>query len=668
MRASRARSRDVKLLLVFEGGGAKGLVHVAALAAIEKRWSSPAYLGFPGASAGALVAGLAAAGWTADELLGPSGRSRVLSATGVGSATELVPNWRGIRLAKTMAATFVRFWPLLAAPALGALVRIEPRLAEAGSTFATLGAALAAPFLFVQTAVDVARLRAISRRDAASPGGGARLRRARRGVEIDGFCVLLGAALLGAAHAAQPLVAPIAVLLAVVCLVCAGRLLQGLSTADRLVEKLDEALAAGIEKDGKGKAKRPVAFGELQARREVALRIIATDYSSGRLQTFSERRTPDASVARAMAASAAIPVAFAPVHVAARSLGPSGAWFCDGGLVSNLPVWAIDDLRESEPDAEVVVSGIAPPRSRSERNGALPSAAGWLALFKSALFGSRLLETRGAVHNVTMLSTESALDVLDFDAIRNEAGEARRLGEAAVNLQLDNKEIADLLEAQLFGELMRAFYEAFVAPKAGRRPTPERISRGMRAHIASSSFAEEATRIVASSVDDDPTMLDNRLVLPLGRSVVSRALDAKRPIFEDRPPKSPRFGSGSPADRYREPLVWPSLRWVIAAPLSTALAPASRLTQALEAADSASNGSLREFRGRLRRSALVLDGSDIFPDRSWRSSVPQAAVDMLSSFSEYAVWSLAYRILTIEQLNAISLHLNGSEDDDENWP
>ena len=55
---------------IFQGGGAKGYAHVGALKAAEKRGIS--FVRYAGTSAGAIIATLAAAGYTADELLNPT--------------------------------------------------------------------------------------------------------------------------------------------------------------------------------------------------------------------------------------------------------------------------------------------------------------------------------------------------------------------------------------------------------------------------------------------------------------------------------------------------------------------------------------------------------------------------------------------------------------------
>lgn len=52
---------------IFQGGGAKGYAHVGALKAAEQRGIR--FVRIAGTSAGAIIAALAAAGYTADELL-----------------------------------------------------------------------------------------------------------------------------------------------------------------------------------------------------------------------------------------------------------------------------------------------------------------------------------------------------------------------------------------------------------------------------------------------------------------------------------------------------------------------------------------------------------------------------------------------------------------------
>lgn len=68
---------NYRAFVAFSGGGAKGIVHVAALKALERR--SVAFVGFSGTSAGSIVAALAAAGFTADDLLDPEKGTTILT-------------------------------------------------------------------------------------------------------------------------------------------------------------------------------------------------------------------------------------------------------------------------------------------------------------------------------------------------------------------------------------------------------------------------------------------------------------------------------------------------------------------------------------------------------------------------------------------------------------
>lgn len=70
------------IFAIFEGGGAKGVAHVGAVAACER--NDFYFVGVAGASAGALAAALVAVGYSADELLDPTrSRSNILARHGL---------------------------------------------------------------------------------------------------------------------------------------------------------------------------------------------------------------------------------------------------------------------------------------------------------------------------------------------------------------------------------------------------------------------------------------------------------------------------------------------------------------------------------------------------------------------------------------------------------
>src|SRR2546423_530602 len=65
-----------RVFVALAGGGAKGLIHVGALRALEDRGVD--FWGLAGTSAGAIVAALKAAGFSSRELLDPDGDGSLL--------------------------------------------------------------------------------------------------------------------------------------------------------------------------------------------------------------------------------------------------------------------------------------------------------------------------------------------------------------------------------------------------------------------------------------------------------------------------------------------------------------------------------------------------------------------------------------------------------------
>jgi len=119
-----------RAFVALSGGGAKGLVHVGALRALEDR--DVQFLGLAGTSAGAIVATLAAAGFRAHELVDPDARTTLLDRLGEIDPTLAVTTgifgpggWSRIRVFRALfkrkrlfAAAALLIWAL---PGVGAL-------------------------------------------------------------------------------------------------------------------------------------------------------------------------------------------------------------------------------------------------------------------------------------------------------------------------------------------------------------------------------------------------------------------------------------------------------------------------------------------------------------------------------------------------------------------
>jgi NTE family protein len=125
-------SHDARRAFVaFAGGGAKGIIHVGALKALEEKHVQ--FRGLAGTSAGAIVACLKAAGFRADELIAPDSKSSIIDLLRevdprIRKATSLFGRWGWLRIwmfrsalkSKLLAnrLTLVMLWLLLLAAAV----------------------------------------------------------------------------------------------------------------------------------------------------------------------------------------------------------------------------------------------------------------------------------------------------------------------------------------------------------------------------------------------------------------------------------------------------------------------------------------------------------------------------------------------------------------------
>ena len=116
---------------------------------------------------------------------------------------------------------------------------------------------------------------------------------------------------------------------------------------DRLECAVEERLRVAVDRHG-GDGSRTVTFSDLTQATGIGLYVLALDASLGRPVPFCAERTPDLSVAAAVAASCSIPLVFAPRYVQvdgaayADSL-PSFRRLVDGGAWANFPAFVFND-------------------------------------------------------------------------------------------------------------------------------------------------------------------------------------------------------------------------------------------------------------------------------------------------------------------------------------
>lgn len=179
----------------------------------------------------------------------------------------------------------------------------------------------------------------------------------------------------------------------------------------QLISKISEKHAASINtfctaSDGV----KQVSFLDLKNAGGLDLTIVASSLSNGGVCEFSAEKTPNTSVATAVAASSAIPFVFKPVRVEGIE-GP----LVDGGLVSNYPAYCLREHASSAPDAVPTIGF----RLRAKR---LEASENWLKyvrdILKTAAFGGIDLQLRG-IDWLLELPTNVDIGVMQFDLCDN---------------------------------------------------------------------------------------------------------------------------------------------------------------------------------------------------------------------------------------------------------
>lgn len=351
------------VFLVFEGGGAKGAFHASTLRSVEQNGNLLKVGGFAGTSAGAIMASLAAVGFRADDLLrlefreGAEGRetvhlcSELLSHEIDGSRADRPTDflswgsWQQIRILRTVFSNGERVGLVMLVAALGL---VAPLVLTGYERFVADAAPVQGPWAAAAWALYLA---------------------------VSLLLLALGFYLY------------------VRC---------GFASLRRLRKALDILYASRVRLA----PGEPMTFGALR-QRNILLKIVATNLSTGRMKVFSsaEPGDDDVSVAEAVVASAAIPVLFKPVRIGAER-------FCDGGLVSNLPVWVFGDEQQKTPGSWVIASNLVDPKKDAPAAARPPFFP--IAVARAAVFGSDLLSRRG-IDPLLRIELAPRIGLLAFD-------------------------------------------------------------------------------------------------------------------------------------------------------------------------------------------------------------------------------------------------------------
>lgn len=453
----------VPIVLAFEGGGARGIVHVAALQEIENsnpsdpaadrttgysrrnQWPRYQIFGLAGTSIGALVAALRAVGYTSRDMVDRTAEgqyfSNVLEIAGFHPHDPLsaFTGWnrlkfRLLRLSlRWPPVTIVLLWLawlLLSVFAIGFFPDFVALLLAGLSQLDDIAGAIS---LLLQGhsqegIVSIPLLRIL-----------------HQSYEL--FDTSIGKIFQAFGFPDKPSIrydmAVIWTINTVILLTIVRCALRGVCSLRRLANGIDRALSVRLLNPSvpAGELARvtrnaPRQWFRLRYRKRVRfrdipqpLRMAAVDMSTRQLKVFSRSGTPDAFVADAVAASMAIPVLFKPYRMRDED-GP--VFYCDGGLISNLPTWTFDSYLEHDPDLHILGIEIRSPQERlSSTEQILRATAEFLSrvfllrwflrpfrnaghVLSATIFGGKEMEVRRGPRTV-LVATRPNVDLMRFD-------------------------------------------------------------------------------------------------------------------------------------------------------------------------------------------------------------------------------------------------------------
>lgn len=347
-----------RVLVAFQGGGARGIAHIGALQALEE-WTlaegsvdedplRPEIAGVAGTSAGAIIAALVAARYSANEIFDPGKRQHLLERVAEGRYQQ--PKRLFTR----------RGWWRIA--------------------FVRLIAAMVGKRIFWFKWIG--------------------------GLAVLGLVAWWVAPIVGLPWQAKALSVVVALSIALTVV----RYARGLAPLTAVRAVVDEALlAASLPGDIAGK---DVTFLKLAEAGGLPLKIIATNVTTKTIQVFSAQHTPDIAVADAVCASICLPFVFPPYKISVMAGQVSTQHrFVDGGVLSNLPLWSFDEERTLDPDLWTIGFSLNTGEARTH----VSKKSSWLSgMIDAVVSGPSEIHAR-AMPGLMVVPIPTSLRLLDFD-------------------------------------------------------------------------------------------------------------------------------------------------------------------------------------------------------------------------------------------------------------
>lgn len=524
-----------KVRLILEGGGAKGIAHIGGLKALEESGFEVEVIA--GSSAGAIIAGLCAAGYNADSILQLIPNKKISSDSSLKKEPNDVigkDNWKSIK-----------------------------------------------NFLFVRKMISncnsVLRISLV-----VSLGLGAFLFLCQF---VQWYIIIIALALL---------TFPISLNMWRVFRKF------GLASLDDFTEWYDKLLRDSPLFRDKLYNNEKIKFRDFYNIGAESPVIVASDILNQKIRTLTfcdcsqctrlttQQRSEigkinDMSVADAVAASAALPVIFEPRKY---EIGAESALLVDGGLLSNLPAWSLAEDREKPENRTPIVAFELldykrTDRGKNQNKRHIDSFSKYLSrIFSTSISGVRSLETRD-IEGLHVIPIETNIGVTEFDMSEDHKNQTFKKGRNVVRHKLTDvkSEIAwNLVNEDQIRPALKVAHEQCLCAlrshahaelvnlmpfKSGRKDNPVEFPH-LRVNIMLLNSLGKLRIVYKYGMDGDA---DDDLVLDKNSGAAGIALRKRRAVVADMQEAQLRFSEYYQMTKYQQAMVRPTLKALISVPM-----------------------------------------------------------------------------------------------------
>jgi NTE family protein len=293
---------------------------------------------------------------------------------------------------------------------------------------------------------------------------------------------------------------------------------------------------------------RPIRFSDLPIR----LCVVATNLSRRTLVVLdedAEKQIPELTVARAVAASIAIPVFFRPVR-----LQRGDDLYVDGGVTSNFPVWMFEHAREDfgrrTPVIGVQLLDAAPLAPLSDAFDILGT------LISTAISGAQRIESL-RIKNLNLIQISTAVRTLDFN-MGSSARDALYFAgyEAARRLLMKRPQLAN-------AEVVTRFLDAVQKELESLLGNPKHLRVNVILPVSDTHLMVYFTSSSMSTMADT----DDCLIFTHGQGATGTCFAEKRAVHCDLSDEDNRVPGAWQLDKYQQALVRRSLKSLLAIPI-----------------------------------------------------------------------------------------------------